>query len=83
MDKRDLREAYEIVLADLMSNYGGLPVGIYDAKKKDSNRRESFMYGIELIMEIIACNADKQELFLDMFFENMVKSEEKAKSDNK
>lgn len=74
MDKRDLREAYEIVLADLMSNCGGLPVGRYDAK----NGNKHFMYGIFTIMEIIATKAEKEEILNEIFSKNMEESEIKA-----
>lgn len=73
MDKRDLREAYEIVLADLMSNCGGLPVGRYDAKNGD----KIFMYGIWYIMETIAIKAEKQEVLNEIFLKNIDESEKR------
>ena len=74
MDKRDLREAYDIVFADLISNHGDVFVGKYDA----INGNEDFMYGVCFVMEAIALNAEKQEILTDMFLINMIESEKKA-----
>lgn len=71
MNEKELREAYEIVFADLISNCGGLPVGRYDAK----NGNEVFMYGIGTIMELIASKIKKEDFFNEMFYQNMEESE--------
>ena len=76
MTKEQLREAYDIVLADLMSNCGGLPIGKYDAV----NGSAHYMYGIWLIMETIADKAEKREILNAIFANNMDLSEEKARA---
>ena len=72
-----LRCAYSIVLADLM-NKSPLLTGKYDAE----NGKESFMYGIATVMEYIAGGTGNENLlnkFEDMFYNNLVLSEIKAK----
>lgn len=65
------QEAYKIVFEDLIKNR--MFCGYYDAK----NGNEHFMYGIETVMETIAYQiSDKTvDLFNDLFYENMEKSE--------
>lgn len=73
-----LRCAYSIVLADLM-NKSPLLMGKYDAE----NGKESFMYGIGTVMEYIAGGTGNEDLlnkFEDMFYNNLVLSEIKAKA---
>ncbi len=65
--------AYKIVYNDLMK----CPIcrGIYDAK----HGKDSFMYGISLVMEAIAYQVSEKTLdeFNDIFMDNMTKSKEK------
>ena len=78
MKKEYLKEAYEIVFADLISNYGGLLVGKHDARSKTSS---SFINGIWTVMEIVAYNAggeEKQDFLNNIFIENIEKSIERA-----
>lgn len=73
-----LKCAYNIVLIDLM-NKSPLLTGKYDAK----NGQESFMYGIGTVMEYIAGGTGNENLlnkFEDMFYDNLVLSEIKAKA---
>lgn len=73
-----LRCAYSMVLADLM-NKSPLLTGKYDAE----NGKESFMYGIGTVMEYIAGGTGDENLlnkFEDMFYDNLVLSEIKAKA---
>lgn len=80
----DKKEAYEIVLNDLMSdNAPGLFKGRYDAV----HGNESFMYGISTVIEFIAHHVSNkaEDKYSNLFMNNMVKSEEKAlqiKKDN-
>jgi hypothetical protein len=71
----DKREAYRIVFEDLTS-IDGLFTGRYDYK----NGKETFMYGISTVMESIAVHVSDEcyEAFQKRFFDNMVKSEERA-----
>lgn len=73
-----LKCAYSIVLADLM-NKSPLLTGKYDAE----NGKKSFMYGIGTVMEYIADGTGNENLlnkFEDMFYDNLVLSEIKAKA---
>jgi hypothetical protein len=73
----DKREAYRIVFEDLTS-IDGLFTGRYDYK----NGKEAFMYGISTVMESIAAHVSDEcyEAFQKRFFDNMVKSEERAEN---
>ena len=73
------KEAFGIVFNELCKN--GLLMGNYDAK----NGNEHFMNGIGTVMEAIAANIDDEtyENFSDTFIKNLVKSEEKALTDNR
>lgn len=76
MNSQEKKEAYNYVFDDLISNYGGLLRGNYDAK----NGNEHFMYGIWTVLEIIAYNAggdDKVDLLNIIFSTNMEESEKK------
>lgn len=72
-------EAYQIVYDDLVNIGVDLFVGIYDAK----NGSRSFMHGIATVMESIAYNAseDTYEKFSKLFYDNMIKSEQKARKE--
>ena len=71
-----VREAYRIVLNDILNNGCGMFVGNYDAK----NGSAEFMHGIEAVMEHIAysiCDEHGDD-FSNMFIKNMIASEQKA-----
>ena len=70
-----LREAYRIVLNDILYNRCGMFVGNYDAK----NGSAEFMHGIETVMEYIAYSiSDEQgDNFSNLFIKNMIASEQK------
>ncbi len=72
--KEEKREAYKIVLNDMVSSGCGLFVGRYDGK----NGNPHFMYGIGTIMEWIARQISAEQFieFSNMFYKNMEKSEE-------
>lgn len=71
-----VKDAYRIVLNDMMNSGCGLLVGKYDAKNGD----EKFMHGIDVVMEWIAYRASEKqgEKFSAMFFDNMIESQEKV-----
>lgn len=71
------KEAYRIVLNDILNNGCGMFVGNYDAK----NGSAEYMYGISAVMEHIAYNiCDEQgDDFSNLFIKNMIASEQKAK----
>lgn len=74
-EKHELKEAYKIVVDDLMTK-GGLFSGYYDAK----NSSKEFMSGIMTVIESMAVQvsdgyADK---FVNNFIENLIESENKA-----
>lgn len=68
-------EAYRIVFEDLTS-IDGLFTGRYDHK----HGKEAFMYGISTVMESIAAHVSDEcyEAFQKRFFDNVIKSEERA-----
>ena len=70
------REAYRIVLNDILNNGCGMFVGNYDAK----NGSAEFMHGISAVMEHIAYSiCDEQgDDFSNLFIKNMIASEQKA-----
>ena len=70
------REAYRIVLNDILNNGCEMFVGNYDAK----NGSAEFMHGISAVMEHIAYSAcDEQgDNFSNLFIKNMIASEQKA-----
>lgn len=72
----DKSEAYRIVFEDL-TQIDGLFTGRYDHK----NGKEAFMYGISTVMECIASHVSDEcyEEFEKRFYDNMVKSQERAK----
>lgn len=74
-----VKDAYRIVLNDMMNSECGLLVGKYDAKNGD----EKFMHGIDVVMEWIAYRASEKqgEEFSAMFFDNMIESQEKVRGD--
>lgn len=71
-----VKDAYRIVLNDMMNSGCGLLVGKYDAKNGD----EKFMHGIDVVMEWIAYRASEKQgdEFSAMFFDNMIESQEKV-----
>ena len=73
----DKKEAYQIVLDDLMQC--DLFRGKYDAKHGAS---EHYMYGICTVMEAIAYRVSEKtgDAFSDMFLLTMIKSEEKTET---
>lgn len=72
-----IREAYRIVLNDILNKGCGMFVGEYDAK----NGSVEFMHGISAVMEYLAYSICDEEgdAFSNMFIKNMIASEEKAK----
>ena len=70
------REAYRIVLNDILNNGCEMFIGKYDAK----NGSAQFMYGILTVMEHIAYSiCDEQgDDFSNLFTKNMVDSEKKV-----
>ena len=70
------REAYRIVLNDILNNGCEMFIGKYDAK----NGSDKFMYGILAVMEYIAYSiCDEQgDDFSNFFTKNMVDSEKKV-----
>lgn len=72
-----VKDAYRIVLNDMMNSGCGLLVGKYDAKNGD----EKFMHGIDVVMEWIACRVSEKQgdEFSAMFFDNMIESQEKVR----
>lgn len=72
-----VKDAYRIVLNDMMNSGCGLLVGKYDAKNGD----EKFMHGIDVVMECIAYRASEKQgdEFSAMFFDNMIESQEKVR----
>lgn len=73
------REAYRIVLNDILNNGCEMFVGNYDAK----NYSAEFMYGISTVMDYIAYNiSDEQgDDFSNLFIKNIIASKQKAQSD--
>ena len=71
-----IREAYRIVLNDILNNGCGMFVGNYDAK----NGSAKFMHGISAVMEHIAYSiCDEQgDDFSNLFIKNIIASEQKA-----
>lgn len=72
-----IKDAYRIVLNDMMNSGCGLLVGKYDAKNGD----EKFMHGIDVVMEWIAYRVSEKQgdEFSAMFLDNMIESEEKVR----
>lgn len=72
----ELRDAYKMVLEDMMNSECGLLVGKYDAR----NGGKQFMFGVSTVMEWIACRVSDDTLdeFSDLFLKNMLESERKA-----
>ena len=71
------KEAYRIVLNDILNNGCEMFAGIYDAKYGSTE----YMYGISAVMECIAYSiCDEQgDDFSNLFIKNMIASEQKAK----
>ncbi len=66
------------VYRDLTNNYSML-CGKYDASiENNSNGNDSFMYGVNFVMEIIAYKAGVDGKFSDMFYQNTIESLKKA-----
>ena len=72
----ELRDAYKMVLEDMMNSECGLLVGKYDAR----NGGKQFMFGVSTVMEWIACRVSDDTLdeFENLFLKNMLESERKA-----
>lgn len=66
------RNAYKIVLEDMIDSGCGLFIGRYDAK----NGSDAYMHGICTAMEYIAYNVGDEigDEFNEMFYNNMAKS---------
>ena len=69
----DKKEAYRFVYEDLVKC--NLFKGIYDAR----NGNIYFMNGIATVMEVIADDAGCYDEFCELFSDNILKSEKKAK----
>ena len=72
-----IREAYRIVLNDILNNGCGMFVGNYDAK----NGSTEFMHGISTVMEYIAysiCDEQRDD-FSNLFIKNMIASEQRTR----
>ena len=67
-----LRKAYRLVYQDLRKV--SMFRGVYDARNGD----ETFMYGIQTVMENVAHGADEFEKFNNIFLDNMTYSQIKA-----
>ena len=76
MEER-VREAYRIVLNDMLNSGVRVFVGNYDAK----NGNEKFMTGIGTVMEWIAYKVSEDECnaFTDMFVANTIKCKKESK----
>lgn len=70
----DLHKAYEMVFNDMMEIGPNLFKGNYDSK----HGSKKFMHGICTVMEFIAFGAGKEEEFDNVFYKNIIKSEERA-----
>lgn len=68
-----IKKAYKQVFRDMLLHGLDMFRGIYDAKNGD----ESFMFGVQTVMEYIAYNVNEETFnkFSDMFTENMIKSD--------
>ncbi len=74
--RNELRDAYLLVLEDLMENGSSILQGRYDAEQ--GNR--VYMYGVQYVMETVAHKADEQlgNLFAELFMRNVLLSEERC-----
>lgn len=70
----ETRDAYKIVLKDMLKNGSSLFKGRFDAK----NGNIHYMYGISTVMEFIADKAE-DENFNDIFLRNFKNCIDKAK----
>lgn len=72
----ELRDAYKMVLEDMINSECGLLVGKYDAR----NGGKQFMFGVSTVMEWIASRVGNDTLdeFENLFLKNMLESERKA-----
>lgn len=71
-----LKEAYRIVLNDMLNSERGMLVGRYDAR----NGNPQFMYGVNMVMEWITYRISDEvgDDFSQMFVKNMIESEKNA-----
>lgn len=78
---KKVKDAYRIVLDDILNSGCEMMVGTYDAKNGD--RR--FMYGVSAVMDWIAYKVNDKvgDEFSEMFLDNMIKSERKALTETK
>ena len=73
---RQINNAYHMVFRDMILHGPDLFRGVYDV----TNGNQDFMSGIQIVMEYIA-NRDNEgthNKFVDMFAENIVRSQEKG-----
>lgn len=72
----NVKEAYNVVLSDILNNGSKLLVGKYDA----NNGNKHFMNGILTAMEYIAYKVDEKtgNEFIELFTQNMINSEKKS-----
>ena len=75
--RNELRDAYLLVLEDLMENGSSILQGRYDAEH--GNR--IYMYGVQYVMETVAHKADEKlgDLFTELFMRNVLLSEERSR----
>lgn len=78
IERAVLTEAYKMVLNDMCRC--NIFTGTYDAK----NGNKHFIHGVETVMEYVASKAGDEEYaeFEEMFLNNIVESEIKAKGSN-
>lgn len=76
-----VREAYRIVLNDILNRDCGLLLGKYDAK----NGNPQFMYGVQMVMEYIGYEVSEAEgdAISELFINNMIESQKKAREEEK
>lgn len=72
----NVKEAYDVVLSDILDNGSKLFVGKYDANNGDKH----FMNGILTVMEYIAYKVDEEtgSEFSELFLQNITDSEKKS-----
>lgn len=71
-----VRNAYRIVLNDILNRDIRMLTGNYDVK----NGNRHFMHGVGIVMEFIAYNVSDEDgnSFSDLFMKNMIESENKV-----
>lgn len=73
-----VKEAYRIILNDMLNKNSGMLVGNYDA----NDVSDDFMNGVGAVMAYIAYHVSNEEgdNFSHLFIKNMVASEQKAQN---